>query len=128
MIALYSEGGSDTEVCKKLKLPYKEFERRCINDPLFAELVTFGRLACKAWWLEQGRKAATKGAASQAFNFWYAFMKNQFGWADKSETIVEGKQLSTDELTAKISELKRKIEKKPANAEYKEMISGNVLN
>src|SRR5690349_289012 len=54
MIRLYSEGCGDVEVCKEIKIPYKEFQRRERDDKNFRELVEFGRLARKAWWLEVG--------------------------------------------------------------------------
>ena len=125
LVGLYSEGASDVEVCKELKLPWKEFEKRCRDDSLFNELVTFGRLSSKAWWIALGRKAAKTGAASQAFQFWYANMKNQFGWTDKSETVLDDRKassLSTDEIQARMSALKDKILKRPSNVEMNEIL------
>lgn len=121
LIRLYSEGGSDTEVCKEMKMSHRQFVKRERDDILFAELVEYGRLASKAWWLEVGRKYVRQGAPAQAFNFWYANMKNRFGWSDKAEAVdqLKAENMSTDEITAKIAGIKSKIAKFPANAEMR---------
>jgi hypothetical protein len=126
MIRLYSEGCGDVEVCKDLKIPYKEFQRRERDEKLFRELVEFGRLARKAWWLEIGRKAAKNGAASQAFNFWYSFMKNEFGWSEKVETKEVGEMAttSTDELKQKIAQKVRQIKGVPSAVELGAIMDG----
>ena len=121
LVRLYSEGGSDTEVCKEMKMSHRQFVKRERDDILFAELVEYGRLASKAWWLEVGRKYVRQGAPAQAFNFWYANMKNRFGWSDKAEAVdqLKAENMSTDEITAKIAGIKNKIAKFPANAEMR---------
>ena len=121
LVRLYSEGGSDTEVCKEMKMSHRQFVKRERDDILFAELVEYGRLASKAWWLEVGRKYVRQGAPAQAFNFWYANMKNRFGWSDKAEAVdqLKAESMSTDEITAKIAGIKSKIAKFPANAEMR---------
>lgn len=121
LVRLYSEGGSDTEVCKEMKMSHRQFVKRERDDILFAELVEYGRLASKAWWLEVGRKYVRQGAPAQAFNFWYANMKNRFGWSDKAEAVdqLKAESMSTDEITAKIAGIKNKIAKFPANAEMR---------
>lgn len=126
LIRLYSEGSSDTEVCKEMKMSHKQFVKRERDDSVFAELVEYGRLASKAWWLEVGRKYVRQGAPAQAFNFWYANMKNRFGWSDKAEAgdQLKAENLSTDEITAKIAGLKSKIGRLPANAEMKVLVDG----
>lgn len=115
-------------MCKELKLPWKEFEKRMANDALFEELVTFGRLASKAWWLKLGRKCAVAGAPSQAFSFWDKNMKNRFGWTDKTEEKdgKETSELSTDVIVQKIHDLKQRIAKKPANVEMASLLKETV--
>jgi hypothetical protein len=105
LVRLYEEGADDTEVCKSLKLSYNEFDKRYKSDELFRELVDYGRLAARAWWLELGRRGAKDGKIN--FSVWYAVMKNRFGWTDRSEVRTgEGpkpiNQMSQDEI---ISEL-----------------------
>jgi len=114
MIQLYEEGASDHEVCRELKCSYADFDKRYKTDSIFAQLVDFGRLASKAWWLTLGRKGAMGG---KNFNFqaWYANMKNRFGWSDKAE-ISSGDdkpldQLTQDELLSKISSHKARLAK-----------------
>jgi hypothetical protein len=111
MSTLYEEGASDVEVCQRLKIPFKEFERRYTDDKDFATLVEYGRLAAKAWWLELGRKAVSKKSQYE-FNFWWANMKNRYGWSDKVENIGDSKplnQLSKDELEHQLVRQKDKI-------------------
>ena len=124
---LYSEGAQDAEVCKALKLSHRQFSDRERNDVLFAELVEAGRLAAKAWWLELGRKHAKLGAGSQSFSFWYAYMKNVYGWSDKSEAQVEiAKNMSTDDINARLRAIQNKIKKLPANAEMKALLNNDA--
>lgn len=125
LVRLYSEGCSDTEVCKEMKLSLKQFTKRERDDLVFAELVEYGRLASKAWWMEVGRKYVRQGAPAQAFNFWYANMKNRFGWSDKSEAVetLRSDALSNDEITAKIAALKKKISNFPANVEMQSLVN-----
>lgn len=114
MIQLYEEGALDVEVCKALKVTYSEFDKRYKNDAIFQQLVDYGRLAAKAWWLELGRKGAA-GKHTIHFQAWYAFMKNQYGWSDKVENVNQDDkpidQLSQDELLARIGNHKQKLAK-----------------
>lgn len=107
----------------------KEFKRRCANDVLFDELVQFGRLAAKAWWMRIARKSVADGS-NGGYNYWWAVMKNQYGWSDKTE-ITDGKpvsQLSRDELTDKLAELTRKIKKVPDRLQLQEFIEDATVN
>lgn len=94
-------------------MPYDSFNKKCKQDPSFARLVDYGRLAAKAWWLELGRLAA-KGQNKAQFNFWYAVMKNRYGWSDKME-VGEGdkpiSQMSQDEIIEAITSKKDALAK-----------------
>jgi hypothetical protein len=96
LVKEYEEGASDVEVCTSLKLPWREFEKRINNDDAFAQLVEYGRLAAKSWWLRMSRQAL----GDKTFNFqvWYAHMKNRYGWSDKSE-VVDGSKKPIEELS-----------------------------
>lgn len=103
MLRCYEEGYADVEICKDLRISFREFERRIKEDELFAQLVEIGRLFSKAWWLTQGREHLR----DRSFNFslWFATMKNRFGWADKVEMTGDDKPLdqkSDDELMSEI--------------------------
>jgi hypothetical protein len=126
LIRLYSDGCSDVEICRALKLTQKQFEKREKDDDDFAQLVEYGRLCSKAWWLDLGRKAAKAGANSQAFQFWYANMKNRFGWTDKAEgnDTNAAQNKSIDEIAERIRQINSKIAKTPANAELTRLLEG----
>lgn len=121
LIRLYEEGASDVEVCRALRLSYNEFNKKYKSDQLFSELVDYGRLAAKSWWMTLGREAA-KGGNKANYNFWYAVMKNRYGWADKVEqSISDGDkpldQMSQDDITAELAKKASVLSKilKPSN-------------
>jgi hypothetical protein len=85
----YSQGASDPEICKILKITQREFDQNYEKSAAFKELVDIGRMMSKAWWLEQGRR----NIENTKFNttLWSFNMKNRYGWADKTEnTSVDG--------------------------------------
>lgn len=86
------------------------------DEPLFSELVEYGRAARKGYWLAMGRQAARTGAPSSAFNYWIAFMKNEFGWSEKAEVkdITDQQKLTTDDIKKRIASLSKKIHNLPA--------------
>lgn len=111
LVKEYAEGASDVEVCTALKMHTREFDKRINNDDAFQQLVEYGRLAAKAWWLRQSRKAL----GDKTFNFqvWYAHMKNRYGWSDKSE-VLDGTKKPIEELSREELEkaLSKQLEKK----------------
>ncbi len=82
---VYRDGGSDIEVCKAIKVTMRKFNEMVANNAKFAEFVEYGRLLSEAWWMEQARYALT----NKQFNtpLWAFYMKNKFGWADKTENL-----------------------------------------
>jgi len=106
-------------------MPYKLFQSKLIDDPLFAQLVEFGRLARKGYWLELGRKAAKAGAPPSAFNYWIAFMKNEFGWSEKTELkdLSAPKDMGTDDIKSRIAALSKKIKQVPAPVEMQALMT-----
>lgn len=75
LLELYENGATDVEVCAKLKINSRAFDKRMKEDDAFAQLVEYGRLACKAWWLMQGRT----NIHNKNFNYsvWFANMSNR---------------------------------------------------
>lgn len=73
------------------------------DNKAFAQVVEFGRTLSQAHW----EGLARKNISNKSFNSpLYAFyMKNKFGWADKTETINtnENTNVNLDELRTKIS-------------------------
>ena len=100
----YRAGGSDVEVCKAIKTTLKKFNEMVASNDKFAELVEYGRLLSEAWWMEQARYSLT----NKQFNtpLWAFYMKNKFGWADKTENI----ERLPDEL-ANLDAVKEKLTK-----------------
>jgi len=124
---LYAQGADDTEVAAALRLPIKEFHKRVADDELFAQLVQFGRQTAKAWWMKVARKAV-QGGANGGFNYWWAVMRNQYGWSDKAEQ-TEGKpvqQLTRDELLNKLAELGNKVKKVPDRLQMTTLLNDSV--
>lgn len=117
MVRMYNEGMGDTEICRELKITPKQFQKRVFDEPLFAQLVEFGQIARKGYWLELGRKAAKTGAPSQAFNFWISFMKNEFGWSEKTEVKDANAKMSDEDLQEKFKSLVKKLKHVPASLE-----------
>ena len=87
MVDLYEAGGSDEEVCKVLRILPKEFAKKYKADGDFAQLVDYGRLAAKAWWLSVGRKAVTDKNGYN-FSFWSTNMEHRFDWRKSSNVNV----------------------------------------
>lgn len=127
---VYSEGGTDIEVCKALRMSKKSFDKREKDDASFAQLVEHGRLCAQAWWLEVGRKAAKNGAPANASTFWSMWMKNRYGWAEKSEVsdTKAPKDMSNEELQKQLRDVKARLEKTPANVEVKNILAGKTVN
>lgn len=111
---MYENGAGDDEICKELRIPRKEFQRRYADDPIFAKLVDYGHVARKAWFLKQGRLAITDGAKPQAYQFWMAYMKAEYGWG--AEATGDGRPVSeksTDEIKSRVMELTKKLRMSP---------------
>lgn len=110
VMAEYRAGASDYEVMATLNMTKGLFDK-LYNDPttgVFKEVVDFGRLMRKAWWYRQGRE----GLTSRQFNgnLWYTYMKNCFGWSEKTTTTTkEAEDLTEEELNQRIEEALKKF-------------------
>lgn len=124
VLLTYNDGYGDHAVCRAIQVSKEEFDQRCKDDSAFARLVSYGRTLCEAWWQDRFRDAALGGKipASSMVNL---YMKNVFGWAEKSETDnrdifgIEG--LTRDEAAAKLRELGPNIISLMEMKEQKEM-------
>lgn len=94
LVDLYSAGCSDAEVAAELKVTIKEYYRTISDNVQFAKLVEYGRTLSQAFWEGQARK----NLGNKQFNSpLYAFyMKNKFGWADKTESVTTTENVNTD--------------------------------
>lgn len=108
----YQTGASDYEVMAKLRITPALFKTLYAEPEtgVFKELVDFGRIMAKAWWYRQFREnLQTRGFQG---NMLYNYMKNQYGWSDKTTTTTkEDADLSTEELDARITEIVAKFKK-----------------
>lgn len=102
MLSLYANGYSDIEVCKEIKISFKQFVEYCDN-PGFKNIVDYGRDAAQAWWMTQGRTNLTN--KEFVTELWKYNMTNRFGWASKSEAkrdITE--TVNIDKLKAELKD------------------------
>lgn len=99
----YKAGASDVEVAAVLNITMATFNMNYKDNLLFKQLVDLGRGLSNAWWHSMGRK----NLVNRQFNtaLWSFNMKNRFGWAEKSETVMEDRptdQQSLDEMRSKL--------------------------
>ena len=98
LINFYSEGYSDAEVAKEMKITIREYYKQIDESAVFAKLVEYGRTLSLAWWESQARLNIN----NKQFNtpLWVFTMKNKYGWADKVETnsTVENTNVDLDTL------------------------------
>lgn len=85
ILDLYEQGASDVEVAAANKWTIKDYYRQINENVPFGQLVEFGRTLSQAFWEGQARK----NLSNKAFNtsLWSFYMKNKYGWADKTEAV-----------------------------------------
>jgi hypothetical protein len=105
--AAYASGASDIEICRILKVRPIKFEERYRKDAVFRELIDTGRMLRRAWWMEQGRLNLHNPKFNR--NTWLDYMKNEFGWAEKVETVSDDKNKSYDELKQEVLPVMRAL-------------------
>lgn len=107
IIDLYTEGASDAEVAAELQVTIKEFYKQMNENSVFGQLVEYGRTLSQAFW----ERLARKNVLNKQFNspLYSFYMKNKFGWADKTETIN-----SDANPTASLDELRKQLSKEVA--------------
>lgn len=102
VISMYEEGCSDAEVAASLRVPVRQYHQQIADNVAFGQLVEYGRTLSQAFWEKQARK----NIGNKQFNtsLWAFYMKNKFGWADKTETtnIDENPNMDLDQLRAKV--------------------------
>lgn len=105
---LYAEGASDAEVAAHCNITVKDFYKQMQDIPALAQLVDFGRTLSMAFWEKQARK----NIDNKQFNtsLWAFYMKNKFGWADKTES-VNTNEMITGDLDTLRSELMKQVER-----------------
>jgi hypothetical protein len=94
LIDMYKQGASDAEVAAEQKITIRAFYKEMENNSAFAELIEFGRTLSQAFWEKQARV----NLGNKGFNtsLWAFYMKNKFGWADKSESTNTNEVVTGD--------------------------------
>ena len=112
---MYQVGASDTEIKAKLRLTDGTWAN-LYNDPEFPfrEVVDFGRILAKAWWLTIGRENVSKPAKDFNANLWLMNMKNRWNWSDKTtvKSTKDVEDMDSEELDAKVREAVKKVQSK----------------
>lgn len=111
LVDLYREGASDAEVAAELNITIKEYYKQIGENAALATLVDLGRTLSQAFWESQARK----NIRNKQFNtpLWAFYMKNKYGWADKTESINlnDNSVTDLDQLRGQIAkDVKRYIE------------------
>lgn len=88
VLSLYEQGASDSEVAASLRVTLKEYHKTISENAKFAALVDLGRTLSQAFWEGMARKHVTNKGFNSAV--WSFYMKNKYGWADKTEALTEG--------------------------------------
>lgn len=83
--ALFSQGESLVQVCKKLDIAKSTFQKLCSLSPAFKAAYAAGRDSSEAWWTTIGQLGAT-GKVKVNAAVWKFNMVNRFNWADRVET------------------------------------------
>lgn len=94
VVELYREGASDAEVAASQNVTIRAYYKEITDNPAFAQLVEFGRTLSMAFWEGQARK----NIGNKGFNspLWAFYMKNKFGWADKTESTNTNENITGD--------------------------------
>lgn len=89
VMALMKYGASRAEVYALLDISDMTFARLMREDKEFAGTIKYGERLSKAWW----ENVARTSLRSKDFNatLWYMNMKNRFGWVDRQQTEMSGR-------------------------------------
>lgn len=103
MLDGYSQGMSDIEICKELKLSKKQFNSYLSRSAEFRELVEYGHDLAEAWNVSQSRL----NLQNKEFNtpLYKTRMSNLYGWADKVDNKnANSLSLDSDQLRREVAD------------------------
>lgn len=110
-LRMYNQGMSDWEVMRKYGLTPVAWKTlyNALGETEFHEVVEFGNVLAKAWWVELGRlHVDDKTFNTQLYNI---TMQNRFGWAQKAETTENESPVglaSEEDLDRRLAQLRGK--------------------
>ena len=84
------DGASDVELRCLLGIGESAWSTLLEDSEEFCRTVKKAHDLCRVWWERHGRKMTTGQAEGNA-TVWIFNMKNRFGWADKTNTEITGK-------------------------------------
>lgn len=82
-------GASREEIYGMLDISDRTFARLMKEDEEFSRTIKRGERLSRTWWLNVGRTQLRNKEFS--YTGWYMNMKNRFGWVDKQQTEVSGR-------------------------------------
>ncbi len=102
LLEIGKDGGSIVEMRAAIGLTQTSWTTLKKDNQDFSDYVDECLLHSQVWWEKQGRKMAS-GQADGNAPTWIFNMKNRFGWTDKTQSEITGKQeikvMSVNELT-----------------------------
>jgi hypothetical protein len=90
LLAVGKDGGSIAEMVAAIGLTQTSWTTLKKDDQEFSDYVDDCLLHAQVWWEKHGRKMASGQAEGNAPT-WIFNMKNRFGWADKVQQELTGK-------------------------------------
>ena len=87
--AFMAEGYSKEALAGKLGISTQTLSVWEKEKPEFSEAIKHGEAASRVWWEDRGRQACTDGQFNATV--WSMNMKNRFGWRDKVDHELTGK-------------------------------------
>lgn len=106
IIEMYTAGASDAEVAASCNVTLQEYYRQLADNAAFSKLVEYGRTLAQAFWESQFRKNLTNKQFNTSLLAFY--MKNKYGWADKTES-VNGNDMGSTDLDALREQITKEV-------------------
>lgn len=100
MLAQAAEGASAVEIRHAIGIGRSAWETLLEDSDEFRAAEKDAKELCEVWWERSGRNLAVGGGGNSAI--WIFNMKNRFGWRDKQETEVYGREGSPVETVTTI--------------------------
>lgn len=100
-------GASREEVYGMLDISDMTFARLMREDKEFAGTIKRGERLSRAWWLNVGRTQLRNKEFS--YTGWYMNMKNRFGWVDRQQTEMSGRNGDPIETSSTVTFIPKQL-------------------